>query len=654
LRYTWGVEFNSVFDRTRSMSETVISHAFVLPDDNFEAWLAVLRPYTQKFERVAVVRSPRGNDLNRYRNVTAINAPLTWTGDDALKHIRRIYPMVVRVDVINAKTPQELTPIIQKRITDNDRYGEKSNTPVHIFDRFILEYPVQYSPMAIVDPFDEVPTAENVNFGVDFASAKGARVLSSTVGKVTQMGNTFNGLKMGNFVTVSTLHEGKTYRVSYFGLDTTSIPLNTNVSIGQALGTALGNSIKLVVQEATTGAKGYPIPEVLDPTKSLYITNLRVRPKDKGLRVRSTPSTSGVEVTRANPWDLLETLEMHGRTLTKVGKNEQWLRVKTPDGQTGYAAAWFLDATIKTPNKLSGINAVGVNLDLMHPAGTPPANKLGKVGWLRFGYNVSNNVGSTDINAAYTRYAPVVERYVKAGYKVIMTTSHQTYGEGQGFVWELMDDGRWDQLITRFAEMMYKIMRQWADKGLVEAWQVWNEQDAELNAHASVPVTPSIYHLMLRKIVPAMRAGDAEATILTGGYTGTQSAENYAKQSLKGLPVDAIPDGVAIHPYGRSPRRNDKYGHFGSLDEWLRAYLNVMPGKPLWITEWGVLNAGGENPQDIGDYAMAFINHIKQNYGNQVAAIIWYAWAEGMHNGYGLVDGAQNSRAGLTDRFLNA
>ena len=95
-------------------AETVISHAFVLPDHNFYEWLAVLRPYLAKFERVAVVRSPAGNNLNRFRNVTAVNAPLTWWKDSALVHIRRVYPSVVMVDVIEAQTPAELAPIVRQ------------------------------------------------------------------------------------------------------------------------------------------------------------------------------------------------------------------------------------------------------------------------------------------------------------------------------------------------------------------------------------------------------------------------------------------------------------------------------------------------------------------------------------------------------------
>ena len=104
-----------------------ISHALVLPDENFEAWLAVARPYAQAFERVAIVRSPAGNNLNRYRNVTAVQAPRVWFEGDALRHIRRVYPMVVRVDVIPAQTPTELNTILQARISAGDRYGEQQN-----------------------------------------------------------------------------------------------------------------------------------------------------------------------------------------------------------------------------------------------------------------------------------------------------------------------------------------------------------------------------------------------------------------------------------------------------------------------------------------------------------------------------------------------
>jgi hypothetical protein len=634
-----------------------ISHAFVLPDDDFTAWLTALRPYTQTFERVAVIRSPAGSDLNRYHTVSAVAAPRTWLNDSPIDHIRRIYPLVVRVDVVHARTPQELSAIVQRRVAQRDRYGERDTNPPHLFDRFVIEYPVEHTPMAIINPFDDVSTPD-AHYGVDFAASRGARVVAGAAGIVTQIGTTLDGVRVGRFVTVSTLLNGLTYRVSYIGLDTISVSVNARVARGDGLGTCAGSALKVVIQERTTGQRGYALPEIVDPMRAVYVTNLRLRPKDTNVRVRTLPSASGdapgLILAQINPWDLVETMEMHGRTLAKVGQRDQWVRVKTADGTIGFAAAWFLSATVRLPARVTGVNPTGVNLDAYHPAGTPPPNQLGKIGWVRLGYNVSAGRGSTDINAAFNRYAPLLERYRRAGYRVILTTSHQTYGEGAGFVWPTMSAEQWRHLIDTFADMAYRIARQYSNRGLVDVWQVWNEPDAHAATTASVPMPADVYRQMLRQVVPAMRAGDAEALVITGGLTGTQGGEAYARQALNGLTPDALPDGIAIHPYGRSPRRSDKYGHFGNIDAWLQGYLNVLPGRQLWITEWGVLDAPNENPRDIGDYAVAVIEHVKKNYRDQVAALVWYAWAQGMHNGYGLVDERQAPRPGLTERFLNA
>lgn len=634
------------------MTTEPISHALVIPDDNFNAWLEAVRPYTRKFEKVAIVRSPRGNDLNRYRNVTAVNAPLVWNQDNPLSHIRRIYPMVVRADIINAKTPQELATALQKRIDTDDRYGTKTST-AHIDDRFVLDYPVIFTKLQIVTPFSELPES-GASFGIHLLSAAGARVVAGVAGKVSKVSASNDALNIGAYVQVTTAHAGKSYTTTYGGLDKVSVVLNKDVKTGDQLGTAKGVRVLVVLQEAGGGASGYAMPNVLDPAKHLYVTNLRVRPTGKGLRVRTVPSTTGEVLGFVNPWDLLETLEMHGRTLSKVGMADQWLRLKLPDGQAGYCAAWLLEGAIKSANRLSGINITGVNLDEMHPFGKPPANRLGKIGWVRFGYSVSNKSGSEDLQKAYDRYAPLAEQYVRAGYKVVFTTSHETYGEGKDefWPWESMDDPKWQRLIKPFSEMMYKIARQWAGKGLVEAWQVWNEQDAHLGAEASVAMSPENYRRMLQAVIPAIRAGDPEVFALTGGYTNTQMGEAYARRSIQGLTPDALPDGLAVHVYGRSPRVNDRYGQYGSIDELLKAYFAIL-NKPIWITEWGVLNAPDHNPRDIGDYAMAMVNHIKKHYPDRVPALIWYAWAETMHNGYGIVDHNQQARTGLTERFLN-
>lgn len=636
-----------------------ISHAFVLPDHNFDAWLQAVRPYTQKFARVAIVRSPRGNDLNRYRNVTAVAAPQTWFQDDPVAHIRRFYPQVVRIDVIQAGTPAVMSSLLQQRIIQNDRYGEKQNQPPHIFERFVLEYPTAHRPMRILRRFRNAPGSADNNPGLDFATQAGAKIITAAHGTVTKVSTSTadTGFGTGQYVQVTTAFGGVFYTVTYGGLRAVAVSVGKAVKIGDVLGEAAGEQFKLVVQQPGAGAPG-SLPNLIDPTIMLYIQDFRVRPTDTGLRVRSLPSTEGNLLAQINPWDKLESIEAHGRALAKIGVQDEWLKIKLPDGREGFCAAWFLEATRKGGEGwLAEVNPVGVNCDAFHPVGVPAANQLGKIGWVRFGYNVSAFTGSEDIQAAYNRYAPLADRYVRAGYKVIFTTSHQTYGEGKNefFPWETMNDAKWNILIDRFADMMGRISQQWAGKGLVHCWQVWNEQDSLPGSPAAIGMSAPVYGQMLTKVTRAIRAADRDVLVITGGHTGGPTrGGQFARDSINATPADARPDGIAFHPYGRSPQPGEPYGIFGHIDDDVQAYLRVMPDKPVWITEWGVLDRPGDSPADVANYAISFIHYIKNRYQDRVAALIWYAWAESMHNGYGIVDAQGRPRSPLTEKFLSA
>lgn len=643
------------------MAETAVSHAFVLPDDDFQDWFQALQPYLQKFDRVAVVRSPAGNDLNRYRNVTAVAAPETWFQDDPHAHIRRIYPSVVRVDVVDAKTPQAMASILQQRIATNDRFGEQQEPEKHLFDRFVIDWMSLHRPLRVVGTFTDTPAGNAAdNPGFDIETVPGAKIVAGVAGTVTKQwqGSQPDDTGLGNYVQVTSKFYTQTYVVTYAGLRSINVPLNTAVNVGDVLGEAAGQSVRVIVQNPPHGRQGFRLPHVVDPMNMIYVQNLRVRPTVDGLRVRSLPDVDKGEIIgQISKSDRLEPLEMHARVLRKVGVEGQWLRVKLPGGKTGYSAAWYMEAVLPGDSKFEGVNILGVNLDAFHPRGIPDPSLLGNLGWVRFGYNVSAQTGSTDIQAAYDRFAPLAEKYVSAGYKVCFTTSHQTYGEGRNefWPWTAMDDNKWNMLIGPFADMMSRIMQQWAGKGLAHCWQVWNEPDAPMGAEASVAMLPHHYHAMLKAVVPAMRASDPEATIISAGLTGTQMGSNWIKQAVANLPSNAALDGIALHPYGLTSRGpGDPFGHFGSIDPAVQDYGSVLPGKPLWITEWGVIGAPQTAPNEIGDYAIAMISHIKANYRGQVAAFIWYPWAEGMHSAYGIVDQNSQPRPGLTERFLNA
>jgi hypothetical protein len=85
----------------------------------------------------------------------------------------------------------------------------------------------------------------------------------------------------------------------------------------------------------------------------------------------------------------------------------------------------------------------------------------------------------------------------------------------------------------------------------------------------------------------------------------------------------------------------------------IRRFADVMPGRPVWITEWGVLDRQGDDSiaGQVSQYASGFMNIIRTQFPGKVAAACWYAWADGMDNGYGLVKSNGTPRQPLYDTY---
>lgn len=638
-----------------------ISHALVLPDKDFNLWYQAAQPYVQKFPRVSVIRSPAGFNLNRYRNITAVNAPAVWMNNNPVEHIRRVYPAVVRVDVIRANTPAELSAALATRISTTDRYGEKINNGAHLDDRFVLDMPVALGGARITRAFNSDMGDGKKLEGVMLAASRGTPIKAGMSGVIATVIRQQTALGYGEYVQISTSFKGQSYLVTYAGLQNISVQSGQNIVSGAPLGQSGGDAIRLVVQAPGRGLSGYQLPDVVDPTTMIYWEGLRLRSISGGVRIREKPGTQFNILATVFPTDYLEPMEQHGRTLLKVGQEDQWTLVRTPGGIEAYAAAWLL-TTLDLDEVLEvfpGVSPVGMNLDLTHPLGKPAASRLGGLGWVRIPYNVSynptnNTYGNQDLGAAYNRYLPFIRQYANAGYKVMLVLTHQTFGEGAGYVWPNMNDNNWTEFAGRFGTVVGNVVRQFAGQNLIHAYQVWNEMDAQGSAHASVTMSPQNYAKILGESIRAIRTVDRNTFIITGGHTsGPGNGPNYARATLAALPTGVRPDGIASHPYGRGAN-SSIYAPFGSIDDEINGYAAVMPERPIWITEWGVLDRPNDNPADIARYAVDFITYIRTRYSGKVATAIWYAWAQGMHNGYGLVGADDKPRQPLYDQFLRA
>ncbi len=632
-------------------SEPVVSHALVLPDADFRDWYEATRAYTSHFENVIVVRSPAGNNLNRYKVVTAIKNGRTWYNSDPVAHIRRAYPNVVTVDVLTADAPTALQPQLAERVRTNQRLGANTQT------RFTLDWPTDSLTLRIVREFDVPIDSSKFHEGIDIGATNGTVVRAACAGTVFNVTTDGGTLGYGAYVQVeATAQDGTSYLITYTQLTDIRVKRGQKLTEGDILGKCASSwGIKLVVQQTgvDTGDR-YTMPGAIDPVPLLYVDGIRLETTASGLNIRKGRGTEYEKVGMMLNEHTATPLEMHGITVRKTlttADDNQWINLDTSTGVTGFGAAWFLQAKSPRSAKVIDANINGVNLDVRHRLGAPNPARLNALTYVRMGYNVSNATGNQDLNAAYEVYAPYIDSLVNAGKKVILVYTHQTYGEGV-YDWDTMTTPRWQELSARFAEFLQVIAKQY--RGKIAAHQIWNEQDAYKGAVASVRIEPIDYAYLLTMAIQSIRSVDPSTPIITGGHTsGPQGGANYAKTTFAAMPAGVRPDGVAAHPYGRGAGDVPKYQPFGSIDETIKWYSQVMPGKPVWITEWGVLDSNNEPTEDITRYAKGFLDRLQTKHAGKVAATVWYAWAESMHNGYGLVNKAEQAREPLYTTYTS-
>jgi hypothetical protein len=474
---------------------------------------------------------------------------------------------------------------------------------------------------------------------ITLAAAAGAIIKAAAAGKVT-------GISANQIEIASGM-----YSVVYINLQNFRVNVGDAMTAGAVIGESAGpDSIQLMLLQAIDPTASLPPPP---PSGKLY-----VEATANGVRIRERP-VDGTILGQISTGGVAEIIEPAEEARKKIGVTGQWLNIRTLYGLSGFSAAQFFklyDGPIPPPMA----DITGVNLDMFNPLGRPSADRLKDLGWIRVKFNVSfnpdnNTYGNTDIMATFNRYRPYLKPYADVGIKVVMILNHQLFGEGQGYVWPEMTTDRWNDLIPKFADFAKQSAALFAGLGFIHCYQIWNEQDTDpAVARAAVPIPAKDYANMLTQTIRAIRSVDSRTPIITGGHvSGPDKGSAYARSTLSFMPSDVRPDGIASHPYGRGPK-DHPYSIFGPLDDEILKYGAVMPGKPVWLTEWGVLDRVGDLSivNDVTSYANGFVNLIKSRFPTQVAAAIWYAWADGMDNGYGLVGRDDKPKQPLYQQFL--
>jgi predicted flap endonuclease-1-like 5' DNA nuclease len=244
--------------------------------------------------------------------------------------------------------------------------------------RFRIHWPTEYG--TITQKFGENPRFYNKfglpgHEGLDFRAPEGTEIYAAADGIVTDVRlDEFADPLLkpyGNQVRIQ--HEGG-FKTIYAHLSEVVVMPGQVVKAGQLIGLAgsTGNSsaahlhLSLKRQGATTaGETGYPY-DLVDPEPYLMdfsdegpwmpeppvegSMEVQVESPEVGyLNVRKRPYLNSDLVTRVDHGAILEALEPAEFVHAKVGEDDRWLWIRTPDGTVGYVAAWYVEYPEEAP-----------------------------------------------------------------------------------------------------------------------------------------------------------------------------------------------------------------------------------------------------------------------------------------------------------------
>ena len=152
-------------------------------------------------------------------------------------------------------------------------------------------------------------------------------------------------------------------------------------------------------------------------------------------------------------------------------------------------------------------------------------------------------------------------------------------------------------------------------KGSVHVWEIWNEENSATFWRPAPSATA--YAALLKAAYAAIKAEDPTATVLIGGLAKadtTYLAKIYAAGAWKSF------DAVAIHTFvNGTPEASDA----GPWIAKVKAYVNSVGSKPIWITEagWSTYSGSGISQATQAKYLERFYMLAAKD---GVAGVMWF------------------------------
>jgi hypothetical protein len=361
---------------------------------------------------------------------------------------------------------------------------------------------------------------------------------------------------------------------------------------------------------------------------------------DPFLFVRSTPDTSSPDnIVRKLPnGTRIEVI----KGLRETANGFTWLRLADESG-------WVAENFTFIPRAITSQGIRGINIDLNVDDFSPA--DLSAFDYCRFVFDLSQDAGNTNFaDPRIAKFDPKIRGYIQQGVTPIIVVNHEFYGEGKNFFWDTMREGtpetlqRWSELTEQFVIHLRKLVGMY---GSDVVYEIWNESDA--GSVAAVFVPPKAFATLLDRSLETIHAVAPDATVIAGGLVSGHAS--YWGETVRAMRRLNQLAGVGLHPYGRGPSGDPAlFENHGKMRPLIDAYANLSSVKSFWLTEWGVLgDANFSNPpavaeHDVAAYISRFLADNEQD--PRIAASVYFAYRDHMHNGYGLARG-DNSRKEL-------
>jgi hypothetical protein len=291
----------------------------------------------------------------------------------------------------------------------------------------------------------------------------------------------------------------------------------------------------------------------------------------------------------------------------------------------------------------------GINIDPNNPRANPTADQLTGTGWVRFVFHAESR--RETLAQAFAFYDPYIRAYHQAGIKVLLVVLQDTYGGSAPWI----SGADWGDYARAFGQRVGQIAQHY--RGVVSAYQVWNEQDLS-GQPTSIALTPAHFSLLLLETAKAITLNDPAAQVIAGGLaTALGNAITYLRE-VRRLCGGLLPvDGIAVHPYGHiAPNTNGPFNGWatGQLDIYLNQMITAFPDLPIWITEIGVPRVDVENRSfwpNIATYMEQIAAFVCERYAHAVPVVIWFAWGDEMDRA-GIVNSQETPKAEIYQAYF--